>query len=356
MIHGGDVYTDGILKGIELLDYSSNINPLGIPYSFINNINSAINNLVRYPDIEYRKVKYSLKEYTNVSSEEFFVLGNGAAEIIDLAISMLKRILIVVPSFVEYEINAKKWGCKIEYSHLIERNYDKTLHDFTYDYKDILNKLKYVDGIIIGHPNNPNGSIIDKDEFKNILMYCENNGKIIIVDEAFIEFTGNIDDSFISEVEKYKCLIIIRALTKFFSMPGIRFGYGISSNKKLVELIKMRQNPWNINAFAEVAVQNVLKDKEYIHNTLEWIREEKEFMIDKLKRIYFINKVYRTNVNYVLCETKNIDCYKLYEECLKRNILIRMADNYRGLDKYYVRFAIKDRESNVRFLNVLSSI
>lgn len=362
MVHGGDIYTEGLLKGRELLDYSSNINPLGVPNSFKNIINTAVESLVRYPDIEYRELRKVLSEYTGVE-DKYFLLGNGAAEIIDLAISMLNKILIAVPSFAEYEIDAKKWGCEIEYSYLKHEIYSENIEEnknfdeqLLYDYKDIINRLKYLDGMIIGNPNNPNGCIIDKQKFREILDYCELNNKIIIIDEAFIEFTGNIQNSFIDEIKDYKCLIIIRALTKFFGMPGIRFGYGISSNLKMLDKMRNKQNPWNINCFAELATECVLKDEQYIKDTIHWIREEREYFTLKLKKISFIDKVYYTKANYVLCKLKDLDCFKLYDMCMKHGIVIRKADNYRGLDEGYVRFAIKDRKSNEYFLEALKDM
>ncbi|MBU3143498.1 histidinol-phosphate transaminase [Clostridium sp. CF012] len=366
MIHGGDVYTDGLLKGRELVDYSSNINPLGVPKSFIDNINEAVIALTRYPDIQYRGVLKGLKEYIDCSSE-YFVLGNGAAEIIDLVIACHKSLLIVVPSFVEYEIDAKKWGCDIEYSYLKEDlNYKDTLKNeyaqLSYDYGDILNKLQKVEAMVLGNPNNPNGNIIDRGEFQKILEYCESNNKVIIIDEAFIEFTGDSQDSFVEEVKKYKCLFIIRALTKFFAMPGIRFGYGISSNAALIKNIKEKQNPWNINCFAEVAAHHVLKDSEYIERSKEWIRDERPRFLKALKSICFIEKVFLTHGNYVLCKLKGLafesglDSEELYKICLEQGFVIRKADNFRGLDKQYIRLAIKDRRSNEKLIAMLESL
>ncbi|GCD09762.1 pyridoxal phosphate-dependent aminotransferase [Clostridium tagluense] len=366
MIHGGDVYTDGLLQGRELIDYSSNINPLGVPKSFIDNIDEAINALTRYPDIQYRNVLKGLKEYIDCP-EDYFVLGNGAAEIIDLVIACHKSLLIVVPSFVEYEIDAKKWGCNIEYSYLKEDiNYNDLLKNeyaqLSYDYKDILNKLQKVEAMVLGNPNNPNGNIIDRGEFQKILEYCESNNKVIIIDEAFIEFTGDSRHSFVDEVKKYKCLFIIRALTKFFAMPGIRFGYGISSNAALIKNIKLKQNPWNINCFAELAARHVLKDSIYIEKSKEWIRAERPRFLKSLKNIYFIEEVFLTYGNYVLCKLnglafeKGLNSEEFYKTCLEQGFVIRKADNFRGLDKQYVRLAIKDRASNEKLVAMLESL
>lgn len=360
MIHGGDVYTDGLHKGRELIDYSSNINPLGVPKSFIDNISEAVIALTRYPDIQYRDVLRALKEYTHCP-EEYFVLGNGAAEIIDLVIACHKSLLIVVPSFVEYEIDAKKWECNIEYSYLKQRTNEISLLkdeyvELSYDYEDILIKLQKVEGVILGNPNNPNGNIIDKVEFRKILEYCEMNNKIIIIDEAFIEFTGDEQHSFEREVKTYKCLFIIRALTKFFAMPGIRFGYGISSNDALVKKIKEKQNPWNINCFAEVAACNVFKDREYIGKSKEWIREERPSFLKSLKNLSFIDEVFLTYGNFVLCKLNGLDSEELYKLCLAQGFVIRRADNFRGLDKHYIRLAIKDRSSNKKLITMFENL
>ena len=361
MIHGGDVYTKGLLQGRELIDYSSNINPLGVPKSFTDNLDEGISALTRYPDIQYRSVLKALKEYTNCP-EEYFVLGNGAAEIIDLVIACHRSLLIVVPSFVEYEICAKKWNCSIEYSYLKETINEDEYAQLSYDYEDILNKLQKVEAVILGNPNNPNGNIIDKTKFQEILEYCENNDKTIIIDEAFIEFTGEQKHSFVEEVKKYTCLFVIRALTKFFAVPGIRFGYGISSNHDLIKNIKEKQIPWNINCFAEVAARHVLRDEEYIEKSKQWIREERLGFLEKLKKISFMDKVFLSYGNYVLCKLKavafekELDSEIFYSLCLAEGFLIRKCDNYRGLDDKYIRFAIKDRNNNEKLLTMLRNL
>jgi threonine-phosphate decarboxylase len=351
MEHGGDIYTDGVLKGKDLMDFSSNINPLGAPEGFKKNICEAIENVDKYPDIEYRELKKSIKNYlenydyyfgkntfkSNVKLElNNIVLGNGASEIIDMAISCFKSICIVVPSFIEYEKNALKWGCSIVYSKL--NSY------MNLDYEDILEKIKHVQCLIIGNPNNPNGQVIDKKKFKTILNYCEENEKTIIIDEAFVEFTGNASLSFLNEIENYNCLFIVRALTKFFALPGIRFGYGISKNKNIIFSIKRKQNPWNINCFAETAAKYVLNDCKYISKSLNWIASERKFMEENLKKINIIDRVYTTYSNFVLCRLLGVDSHELYEFCLKKGALIRKCENFRGLDKRYIRLAIKDRE------------
>ena len=148
----------------------------------------------------------------------------------------------------------------------------------------------------------------------------------------------------------------IRAITKFFAMPGVRFGYGISSNEALLNNIRKKQNPWNINCFAELAVKYSLKDKEYIKKSLQWIEEEREFFVSQLNEITYIEQTFKSFSNFVLCKLRDIDEEKLYKYCLGNGIIIRKASNFRGLDKSYVRFAIKDRIANESLIKVLKNI
>lgn len=346
-MHGGDIYTNGILKGKNLIDFSSNINPLGVPESFVRNIDEAINNLDKYPDIHYRKTIEYLKEYTGID-KTYFLLGNGAAELLDLSISLFKRVVLVVPSFIEYEESAAKWGCEITYSYLNE--------DFTINYADILEKLENNDALIIANPNNPNGGCIESEKLQPIMEYCERENKKIIIDEAFIEFAGINEFSLEKDLDKFNCMIIIRALTKFFALPGIRFGYAMTSDKLLYKKIQNKQLPWNINCFAEVAVKYVLFAEDYITKSNLWLKEEKEYFLGKLRKLKMFESVYDTNGNYVLCKLNRLDCSELYNKLSEKGILIRRCDDYVGLNNKYVRIAIKDRELNSIILRSLEDI
>jgi threonine-phosphate decarboxylase len=201
-MHGGDIYTEGLLEGRQLIDFSSNINPLGVPEAFKNHIAEGVEALNRYPDSQYRQLKkYILEALKLQLDSENIILGNGAVEVLDVIISCFKTLLIAVPSFIEYEQFAKKWGCNIEYS------YHNSNMD--YDYEDIFSKLQSSEAMIIGNPNNPDGGVINKEKFIKILQYAENNSKRIIIDEAFIEFTAEESLSFNNELKHYNCLIII---------------------------------------------------------------------------------------------------------------------------------------------------
>jgi threonine-phosphate decarboxylase len=343
--HGGDIYTEGKFKGIKLLDFSSNINFMGVPKSFTSNIHKALEDITCYPDLKYREAKFHIKEYLKQGiREENIILGNGAAEIISLAVSTLKKPCIIVPSFSEYETAAKNYSEEIVFCSLNE--------DFSYNYKDILDKLKDCDGLVIANPNNPNGGIIDKKAFEEVINYCEEHKKKIIIDEAFVEFINDNNQSFIDKCTNFKCLFIIRAFTKFFAMPGVRFGYGVSSDINLIKNLSKLQVPWNINTFAEAAVKSVLKDEEYINNSQVMIDKERNYFAYKLQKFKFIDKVYESHVNFLLIKLRKISGEDIFNYSISKDVLIRRCRNFRGLDDSFIRLAVKGREDNHKLLKI----
>lgn len=346
--HGGDIYTEGRLKGVKLTDFSSNINFLGVPGSFADNYHKALEDIICYPDIKYREAKFHIKEYLKEGiGEENIIIGNGAAEIISLAVRALKKPCIVVPSFSEYESNAENHCEEVIFSYLNE--------DLSCNYHDILEKLKYCDSLVIANPNNPNGGVIDKGSFGEIMDYCEGHKKRIIIDEAFIEFVKDDRQSFIEQCKSFKCLFIIRALTKFFAMPGIRLGYGVSSDIDFIQSLSRFQIPWNINTFAEIAIKTVLKDREYINTSKAVIEAERQYFSQRLEEFEFIDKVYESQANFLLIKLGEFSGETLYNYCILQDTLIRKCGNFRGLDDRYLRLAVKNREDNNKLLAIFKN-
>lgn len=349
-VHGGDIYSHGALEGREILDYSSNINPLGVPKSFKENIEEAFTLIDKYPDIMYRNIRSYLVDYIRLYwGEEIdpseIILGNGAGEIIDLSLKDLKKVVVLTPSFAEYEDSARKWGAEIIEVDLTE--------DMDYDYEAIIKELKLSEGLILGNPNNPNGNVINREKFMAILDYCEANSKKVIIDEAFIEF--HRECSLIDLVKDYKCILIIRAITKFFALPGIRFGYGICSDEARIKNIQSQQIPWNINTFNEIALKYILKDKKYIEETIAWIKVEEPYMRKELESMNFIEKVYESKSNFILIKLKEDLEDELFKHCLNNGMLIRRCSTFKGLKGSYIRLAIKDREKNKKAIEILST-
>ena len=377
--HGGNIYKVFREKNMrEILDYSSNINPYGIPESLKKKINENMEILERYPDPDYVELRSKLALLNKVDISDV-ILGNGATEVIFLFMKVIKpkKILIVSPTFGEYEravkatVNHDDFSCseksdnrnsgdkkvEIEYFELKESD------DFKLNINNLKKELgaKY-DLLIMCNPNNPTGKFLKLAETEEILKECNKYNTKLFIDEAFIEFlSDNLKESIINTKENKQNLFVTRAFTKFFAIPGLRLGYGIYFDKSLEKKIAEKKEPWSVNNIAEMAGITVLDDAEYIEKTLKWITEEKKYMYGQLNKISGI-KPYETEVNFITGKineelfSKGMNVKKLREKMLEQGILIRDASNFKFLDERFFRLAIKDRESNDKVIRVLKEI
>ena len=379
--HGGNIYKVFREKNIkEILDYSSNINPYGIPESLKKRITENLEVLERYPDPDYVELRQKLANLNKVNLSDI-ILGNGATEIIFLFMKVInpKKILIVSPTFGEYERavkateisgdtvdlscsngddkNIENKKIEIEYFELKESD------DFKLNIGNLKNELenKY-DLLIMCNPNNPTGKFLKLTQTEEILKECNKYDTKLFIDEAFIEFLEDgMKESIINTEGNKKNLFVTRAFTKFFAIPGLRLGYGMYFDKELEKKISEKKEPWSVNNIAEMAGLTVLDDTEYIEKTLKWITKEKIYMYEKLNEISGI-KVYETEVNFITGKideklfSEGLNVKVLREKMLEQGILIRDASNFKFLDERFFRLAIKDRASNDRVIEAMKEI
>ncbi|MFZ5965597.1 MAG: threonine-phosphate decarboxylase CobD [Bacillota bacterium] len=350
--HGGNVYEIAEAYGFkeeEIVDFSANINPLGLPKSFKKALVENIHVVEKYPDPEYKSLVQTIAEANHVAPENIIV-GNGATEIIFSIISALraKRCLLTAPTFLEYERALTKAGCDVVFYYLKEKN------DFQVD-DGIFGALEDVDLLILCNPNNPTGKLVDRERLKEILRLCAEKRIHLIVDEAFIDFVDEPQqDTLRQYIDEYKNIYIIRALTKFFALPGLRIGYGISSNTVLLEKVRNEKEPWTVNSYAALAGEILLKDEAYIQESRSWILKERCYLYDALGKISGI-KVFKPEANYILIKMEKEGIH-LHKELLMRKILIRQCGNYENLNQQFYRVAIKDRESNEKLIQAMKEV
>ena len=379
--HGGNIYKIFREKNIkEILDYSSNINPYGIPESLKKRITENLEILERYPDPDYVELRQKLSNLNKVNLSDI-ILGNGATEIIFLFMKVInpKKILIVSPTFGEYERAVKATEISGDTVSLSSSNGDnknienkkieieyfelKESDDFKLNIHNLKNELeKKYDLLIICNPNNPTGKFLKLDETEEILKECNKYNTKLFIDEAFIDFLKDgMKESIINTKENKQNLFVTRAFTKFFAMPGLRLGYGIYFDKKLEKRISEKKEPWSVNNIAEMAGLTVLDDTEYIEKTLKWITEEKTYVYEKLNEISGI-KVYETEVNFIAGKideklfSEGLNVKILREKMLEQGILIRDASNFNFPDERFFRLAIKNRKNNDRVIETLKKI
>lgn len=349
-VHGADINSAAELYGLEadkIIDFSSNINPF-IVESMDKIVAAGVENLQKYPDIKYRRLRKNIADYLRVE-DSYIIPGNGATEIIYLLMRNLSgRLAIINPTFSEYRKGAEIAGLSV-----VDFVMDWK-KDFKLDLDEIYRRKDEFDSIFICNPNNPDGSV---REIKKLLEFAEREGKLLIVDETFIEFADSEKDrSLVNMVEKSKNLFIIRAVTKFFGIPGIRLGYGISSNRELLQKMYDEKEPWTINSFADSASDFIFKDDEYIRKSKEYFSKERICMINEINKIDGI-KAFNSDANFILVRFENRNVLDVKENLLKRaGLLIRDASNFIGLDSSFARVAIKNHEQNTVLVDALRSV
>ena len=349
-VHGADINSAAELYGLEadkIIDFSSNINPF-IVDSMDKIVAAGVGSLQKYPDIKYRRLRKNISDYLGVDDSQV-IPGNGATEIIYLLMRNLSgRLAIINPTFSEYRKGAEIAGLSV-----VDFVMDWK-KDFKLDLDEIYKGKDEFDSIFICNPNNPDGSV---REIKKLLEFAEKEGKLLIVDETFIEFADSEKGrSLVNMVEKSKNLFIIRAVTKFFGIPGIRLGYGISSNRELLQKMYDEKEPWTINSFADSASDFIFKEEEYIRKSKEYFSKERVCMINEINKIDGI-KAFNSDANFILVRFENRNVLDVKENLLKRaGLLIRDASNFIGLDSSFARVAIKNHEQNIVLVDAIRSV
>lgn len=343
--HGGNIH-QALRENMDLqasfLDFSANINPLGLPEQVKLAITAAIPQIIHYPDVEGYRLKKELCNYYQVPYDQI-TLGNGAVELLYILCHLLKpkRVLLPVPSFSEYERAAKAVEAQISYYFLSEET------NFTFDIQHLCKQLVGYDIVFLGNPNNPTGTIFSKTELKMIIKQAEKYDCFVVLDESFIDFL-DIENQYSSRslINDYKNLIILQSLTKFYAIPGLRLGFALS-DVKFAQKLQLMKDPWNVNSLAQVAGIAALQSREYQEQSRKFLLQEKEEFFLKLKQIHGF-KAYKPMVNFILVNIADtsLTSFELRDALYKENILIRDCSNYPGLSEKYVRFAIKMHNEN----------
>lgn len=352
--HGANLYDLSSQYGFskeDIMDFSSNINPFGSSKLAKEYIVNNIDKVSVYPDPEYLELKTSISNYCNCSIDNI-LLGSGATELISSFIKTInpKKALILSPAYSEYEKELSKIECNIT------KYFSKKEYNFTINIDnliEIINKDNY-ELIIICNPNNPTGFTFSKNEIEKIL---NNTNSFVMVDETYIEFTNTSIYSSTSLVDKYDNLFVIRGTSKFFSTPGIRLGYGLISNHKVMYEMNSNLDLWNINIFASMMGEVMFNDNKFIENTYSLMIKERDYLVNELSKFTDL-KIYNSQGNFILCEikSKSITAKEVREKLIPKRIIIRDCVSFDGLDEYFFRVCILKPEENKLLIDNLINI
>ena len=350
--HGGNVFTVARTLGVQpdqILDFSASINPLGISLMVRKALICSIDSLIHYPDTSHKELKQALAEYHDLSPTNF-TIGNGSTELIYNIPAMLpgKKALIVSPSFSEYvrALNQHNW--ETEHFILSPEN------NFAIDTDKLERALAGgVSALFVCNPGNPNGTLYPLKVIEKIYSLCRSAGTFLVLDEAFMDFC---EDSSAKRILVHSDnAIVLRSMTKFFGIPGLRLGYAIG-NSTLAERMESMGGPWNVNTLALAAGTAALQDVQHNQESLEFVRQERCLLFERLSQFSQL-KLYSSSANYLLVEIKgSISSLELRDRLLPHRILIRDCASFMGLSGQFFRIAVRAGDDNKRLLECLGRI
>jgi threonine-phosphate decarboxylase len=366
--HGGNVYRLAEELGLdvsEIKDFSASINPLGIPKSSMAAIRDNIPYIVHYPDPDTRMLCQAISEHHGIEPPTI-LCANGSNELFYLIIRALRpeSVLTLAPTFSEYVRAFETFGGDRFDDRQIKRVFLKEEDHFVIDVDVLITAmaggmelqrarrspiLNSPDLVFLCNPNNPTASMLSREEVLKIADAAKQLRCHLVVDEAFIDFCP--EHSVIGEVSKNPYLIVIRSLTKFYGLAGLRVGYGVF-HQDLIGKIKRFKEPWTVNTLAQVAAISALKDTAYTQQTMRLMEEEKTVLEDGFRALKI--RYYPSAVNfYLLRFDPTID---VVNRLKKQGIMVRDCSNFIGLSKGYVRVAVKSNRDNMRLLKELARI
>ena len=350
-IHGGNRQWAASMAGIspeQILDFSASINPLGVPKSAIAAIQSHLTDLSHYPDPEYTLLREALGKFHQLSSE-WILAGNGVAELLTWVgrdLSQLSSTVLFTPAFTDYFRALKTFDCEVERYPFLFRNQEV---NFNMELPEITNS--HAKGILINNPHNPTGYLFTRE---SILPYLERFA-LVVIDEAFMDFlTLEQQQSLIDLVPSHPNLVILRSLTKFYSLPALRLGYAIAHPERLQRWQAWR-DPWCVNSLAAAAGIAVLEDVEFQQQTWDWLKSAKSQLFTGLSQISGLNPLPNA-ANYLLVQTEIAGSILQKELLQKDKILIRDCLSFPELGDRYFRVAVRLERENQRLIKALSGL
>ncbi len=291
-----------------------------------------------YPDDSYSELKKAINDYVGYEPKNITV-GNGSSELLDLCVKTFvdkdETILSLDPTFSMYSIYAQVFSAKYVGA--------KAEQDFKLNVDSIIEEIKENNPklVILCNPNNPTGQVLTKEEVRKIVKSTD---ALIALDEAYMEFS---DESLIDEVMDYENLLIVKTVSKAFSLAGIRMGY-IVANEEIITSIEKVRAPYNLNSLSTYISTEALKEKERMFDYVNKVKEQRELIYDTLVELGV--KTYKSGANFVFFKS---DIEDLQNKLVQKDVLIRKFSG--KLDGYY-RVSVGTKEQNAQFLEAFKSV
>jgi len=355
--HGGNIYEkcrENRCNPRAIIDFSASINPKGMPRAAVAAIKEHIALIPHYPEPYADSFVSVIARHYRIDSGSV-ICGNGSTELIYLLPKVLKpkRVLVTAPAFSEYERACCMSSGATVVRHLLRRG-----DNFAVDPDRFINTMEGVrsgkmgeccDLAFLCNPNNPTGRLMKKRDILKIADAAFTLRCYLAVDEAFIDYCPG--ESVISSVAGNPYLIVLRSMTKFYGLAGLRLGFGVF-HPRLAGKMKQHKEPWSVNNLALAAGSVVFSDRAYQDASLAMFHREKSFLEKKFNELGI--KYFASKANFYLLYLRNAGT--IVNELEKRGILVRDCSNFKGLGKGYVRIAVRSRQENAHLMKELARL
>lgn len=344
-IHGGQAWKLGNVE-----DYSHNLNPFGPPEDINDIILSATDGIGHYPDDSCSELKSVISKEFGVDTEKIMI-GSGSSDIIrnfpNTFFNPGDIVLLNRPSFAEYGQQCRIVGAKIKWNDLTEED------DFRIDPQAVTDAIDFgVRAVYICNPNNPTGRIEPREKIESIVKECSDAGVLVFLDETLLELVSDHDDiSCVGLVDKYDNLVVAGSLTKSFAIPGIRIGFGFASDTITEQTEKVRMT-WNVGQIEQNVAKVLIGERmDYVRKAADIMAKESAVMNKQLNDIGFpAGNVSDSFFYFNSLRPLGVRCAEFKEHMLRSNIMVRDCESFGTPFEWYVRYSVKDRERNDRFV------
>ncbi len=348
--HGGDVRAwaeRARIDPAEIIDFSASINPLGPPFPARQAFQKSYKTISRYPDPYGEELKEALAKHHGMKPAEILV-GNGSTQLIYLLSSALRprEALIVCPAFSEYANALELAGAKVHFLPLACN------HGFTFcAEKFIAAWTKAIDIALLATPNSVTGQLISRAAVEKIAGVALRKRKFLVIDEAFVDFVEAESVKQLARDNPY--VIVLRSLTKYYALPGLRLGYLFGHPRTIAQLAAFLE-PWSVNGPAQKVAVASLADQSFAMKTERWLHRERNFLKRALTALKQFQP-YPSSANFMLVRmvADCADASELRFFLLRRKILIRACNSFLGLGIDHFRVAIRRRKDNLQLIEAL---
>lgn len=399
-VHGGDVYR----RAVDL-DYSVNINPLGMPPRACAAAKHGVDQSTAYPDWKVEKLRDAVVSFLNRKFApvvpEWITFGNGAADLIYRLMQVLRpqQVVVAAPAFAEYSVAAERVGAQLVPVYLPEADNFSVTPAVEAGFIRAIKAAPSGSAVFLCNPNNPDGNVIRAEVLQRIAAVCETRNSWLIVDECFLPFLraddatnsncgqeaekygartpkaiysddsskvaatqfsnaahalcpNELECSMVPSLRAFEHLVILRAFTKIYGMPGLRLGYMLTAAQALTDAVRATMTPWEINLPAQLAGVAAIEETEFVEKTRALIRAERAFLVQMLPTLPYVEKVYVpvSDANFILFRTEQTAPDLKALLLLERGVLIRACGNYEGLDERYYRICVRTHEENLELI------